>query len=313
MVDKKMVEDVMAKCLNLVRSNHVSDKCVVFMKTIKDSDAMAEIFNKAGFKAISVTSALDDKIREKVLVDVRDNKEGSHQILTSVDVLSVGFDAPHLKAIIMPYGTGSVSLYLQRIGRGLRTAPNKTHCDIYIGGADPKIEQGKWEKITKKAMEAGRTEKKEEIPEGMGADEFKVFTLEKKLFMDRIKKANMTNLERMIGERKFPIEFLKHLVKSKPSNVMVGKATDKQKEIINRFIKVPSEGLSKSEASTIIDSISKARGWKDKPVEGTVPVGIHKGKLPSQVPWAYRSRVTNPNNKYFNKQLADFFNQNRER
>lgn len=50
------------------------------------------------------------------------------QILISVDVLTEGWDAPITSCVVMARPTKSQSVYLQAVGRGLRTAPGKQNC-----------------------------------------------------------------------------------------------------------------------------------------------------------------------------------------
>jgi superfamily II DNA or RNA helicase len=55
--------------------------------------------------------------------------EGKTQVICNVGVLTTGFDAD-VRCIILARPTKSEILYVQMIGRGLRTAPGKDHCLI---------------------------------------------------------------------------------------------------------------------------------------------------------------------------------------
>jgi type I site-specific restriction endonuclease len=48
-----------------------------------------------------------------------------HAILTSVGILTTGFDEPTVDTIILNRATKSLTLYYQMIGRGSRKLPNK--------------------------------------------------------------------------------------------------------------------------------------------------------------------------------------------
>jgi len=51
---------------------------------------------------------------------IEDFKSGDVQVLTNFDVLTTGFDAPNIKAVVIARPTTSVVLYSQMVGRGLR-------------------------------------------------------------------------------------------------------------------------------------------------------------------------------------------------
>ncbi len=84
-------------------------------------------------------------------------REGRLQALVSVDVLTTGFDAPHVDLLINFRKTSSCGLHYQTVGRGFRKAPGKTECKVidftnnfYKHGLvdDPRIQQtsnGTWE------------------------------------------------------------------------------------------------------------------------------------------------------------------------
>lgn len=305
-VDKDDLEDVMTKVLSIIKVSHNTDRTVVFMRTIKDAEFMRDMIRDAGFTCESVTSKLVGQERDDLLSLVRENKREAPQILTTVDVLSVGFDAPSLKAIIMPYGTGSVSMYLQRIGRVLRTFQDKEYGEVYIGGADPKVERGQWEMIQKKALAAGGdSEPVEELtPEQIEANRV---TLEAVKMKRALRKKDMDAMADMIENRSFPNDLLGHLVSQRVVGLKRGlvNASQKQVDLITRHgVKVDRQ-LNKNEASMIIDAISMKNGWGDKSPK--VSKGPHKGKSIYKVPWAYKKRVMNENSKYYDAGLAKEF------
>ncbi|MFN4244505.1 MAG: DEAD/DEAH box helicase, partial [Tepidisphaerales bacterium] len=65
---------------------------------------------------------MDRGVRKQL---VRDFGRGIIQVLTSVDVISEGFDVPGIVGAILLRPTQSLGLYLQQVGRALRTAPGK--------------------------------------------------------------------------------------------------------------------------------------------------------------------------------------------
>jgi DNA repair protein RadD len=90
---------------------------VVFCVNIERSKAACAEFQAAGYRAMHIDGEMPQPERERVLAAVA---SGECQILTSVDVVSVGFDCPRLKVAIMLRPTASIVVYLQSIGRILR-------------------------------------------------------------------------------------------------------------------------------------------------------------------------------------------------
>lgn len=95
---------------------------IVFCANIKHSENVRDRFNAAGFKAASIDGKLSDDDREKRVTDLA---SGEISVLTSVDVVSEGFDLPMVTAGIMLRPTDSLALCLQQMGRVLRPKPGK--------------------------------------------------------------------------------------------------------------------------------------------------------------------------------------------
>lgn len=78
-----------------------------------------------GINAETVTGETPAAERDRLL---RDFKAGRIRCLTSVNVVATGFNAPHVDLIALMRPTESTGLYLQQVGRGLRTSPGKENC-----------------------------------------------------------------------------------------------------------------------------------------------------------------------------------------
>lgn len=63
--------------------------------------------------------------REQIINDIR---AGQVRAVTNCDVLTTGFDAPIVDMIVFLRPTKSTALYIQMVGRGLRTHPGKENC-----------------------------------------------------------------------------------------------------------------------------------------------------------------------------------------
>jgi DNA repair protein RadD len=66
-----------------------------------------------------------DEDRDQIL---KDFKAGNIRAVTNCNVLTTGFNAPALDALIMLRPTKSTSLYVQMLGRGMRLAKGKENC-----------------------------------------------------------------------------------------------------------------------------------------------------------------------------------------
>lgn len=97
---------------------------LVFAIDIEHCENIAAELNKRGIIAAYVHSKLD--IDRKILIDMFN--EGHIQALVAVETLTTGFDAPGIDLIVLLRATKSPVLYVQMLGRGMRTAPNKESC-----------------------------------------------------------------------------------------------------------------------------------------------------------------------------------------
>lgn len=110
---------------NLIHSylTHCAGKrCVIFAINCDHSMAIVERYNAAGIPA----EHLDGESRPKERRDALERfRRGETLVLSNVALFSEGFDLPALDAVQIARPTASLSLWLQMLGRALRTAPGK--------------------------------------------------------------------------------------------------------------------------------------------------------------------------------------------
>ena len=133
--------NIFSTIAHIYNQKHKGHKAVCYLKSIAEAKLCRQIMIDMGISCEAVTSKLTGEKRDKLLEAFR--KGEGPDMLTTVDVLTAGFDSPNLRAIFMPYKVGSVTTYLQRVGRGLRPYTDKTHCDIYVGNKAPNIKIGR--------------------------------------------------------------------------------------------------------------------------------------------------------------------------
>lgn len=110
------------KLLFAYEENALGDKTLIFNSGIDTSLRVEETFKKRGYPVRHLDSTFSDKDRKNV---IRWFKETKDAVLTSVGILTTGFDEPTVQTIILNRATRSLTLYHQMIGRGSRKLPNK--------------------------------------------------------------------------------------------------------------------------------------------------------------------------------------------
>lgn len=100
---------------------------VVFCVSVSHAQHVAEEFRKAGFRAYHADGTLDDDTRARILNGLGN---GTVDVVTSCDLISEGTDIPAIGCAILLRPTQSLGLYIQQVGRALRTANGKQHAYI---------------------------------------------------------------------------------------------------------------------------------------------------------------------------------------
>lgn len=98
------------------------ERTIVFTPTIANSQYMCHLAEMNGIKATTLDSANDNKrSREKKLEAFR---KGEINVIFNVGVLTTGYDLPSLDCVILTRPTKSLSLFMQMVGRSIRTDPS---------------------------------------------------------------------------------------------------------------------------------------------------------------------------------------------
>lgn len=100
----------------------VGKKTLIFNSGIESSRAVYELFKKNKYPVRHLDSTFSDSDRKEILQWF---KETPGSVLTSVGILTTGFDEPTVETIILNRATRSLTLYHQMIGRGSRKLSNK--------------------------------------------------------------------------------------------------------------------------------------------------------------------------------------------
>jgi superfamily II DNA or RNA helicase len=102
---------------------------IAFTPDIASADSLHAEFEKLGIRSETVTGSTKSAERDAIY---RRFRSGATDVLTSVMVLTEGFDAPHTSCVIVARPTKSPGLYMQMVGRGLRPSPATGKSDCMI-------------------------------------------------------------------------------------------------------------------------------------------------------------------------------------
>lgn len=115
------------KLLQAYEQKAVGKKTLIFNNGINTSKYVMGLFIEAGYDIRHLDNTSNAKERKETL---KWFKEKPDAILTSVGLLTTGFDEPTVETIILNRATRSLTLYHQMIGRGSRILPNKDEFQI---------------------------------------------------------------------------------------------------------------------------------------------------------------------------------------
>lgn len=97
-------------------------KTLIFNTGIFTSKKVCQMFREAGYAVRHLDNKTPAEERREILAWFKRTKGA---ILTSVSILTTGFDEPTVQSVILNRATTSLTLYHQMIGRGSRKLPSK--------------------------------------------------------------------------------------------------------------------------------------------------------------------------------------------
>jgi len=125
--DLYTTDDMLGKLLQAYEERSKGKKTLIFNNGINTSLYVYDAFRAAGYPVAHLDNTATKKQRKAIL---KWFKETPDAILTSVSILTTGFDEPTVQSIILNRATKSLTLYYQMIGRGSRILGNKTTFDV---------------------------------------------------------------------------------------------------------------------------------------------------------------------------------------
>jgi superfamily II DNA or RNA helicase len=134
-----LIEERDKEIIKKYRELASNKKTIGFCASIEHADWCAKAFRKAGIKAISIHSKLDQadnsfetKDKEKL---IKGFKKNEYQVAFVVDMFNEGVDIPDVGCLLFLRPTESKTIFVQHMGRGLRISPGKNQVVIldFIG------------------------------------------------------------------------------------------------------------------------------------------------------------------------------------
>ena len=119
--------DMLTKLVSAYEERCINRKTLIFNNGINTSLIVYDTFKNAGYNIKHLDNTATKKERANIL---KWFKETPDAILTSVSILTTGFDEPTVENIIINRATKSLTLYYQMIGRGSRILNNKPSFDV---------------------------------------------------------------------------------------------------------------------------------------------------------------------------------------
>ena len=110
------------KLLHAYTEKSLGKKTLIFNNGINTSLHVYESFKHAGYNIRHLDNTTTAEDRKDILHRFKKTPDA---ILTSVGILTTGFDEPTVETIILNRATKSLTLYFQMIGRGSRRLPHK--------------------------------------------------------------------------------------------------------------------------------------------------------------------------------------------
>lgn len=115
------------RIVDAYREHAIGVQALLFVPTVEFASLMVERFTSVGIRARLVHGGQTQTERDKALNDFR---AGRVDILTNCMVLTEGTDLPMAGCVIIGRPTTHAGLYVQMVGRALRTHPGKTEAIV---------------------------------------------------------------------------------------------------------------------------------------------------------------------------------------
>ncbi|MBQ6650412.1 MAG: DEAD/DEAH box helicase family protein, partial [Atopobiaceae bacterium] len=106
-------------------------KGLIFCSRLEECEAVSQRLNEFGYRTAALTGAAYDTAREEAMARLEQNEpDGALDFILTVDIFNEGIDIPTVNQVIMIRPTESAIVFVQQLGRGLRTCAEKEYVTI---------------------------------------------------------------------------------------------------------------------------------------------------------------------------------------
>ena len=139
MDDAELVESA---CAEIMEATKDRNAVLIFASGVKHGRHVCRVLaEKHGIECGFVCGETPDAERDELLARFRGEPDGLFpraplKFLCNVNVLTTGFDAPHVDSVVLLRPTLSPGLYYQMVGRGFRLFPGKANCLVLDYGGN---------------------------------------------------------------------------------------------------------------------------------------------------------------------------------
>lgn len=243
---------------NAIRQEIGDRRTIVFTPDVGSGQAMASALSSLGLKAESIAGTSKD--RDEIIDGFR---KGRSRVLVNCQLLTEGFDAPFVSAIVLARPTKSRGLYSQMVGRGTRLSPGKSDC-IVVDFAwltsrhdlikptelfDTTGQDSEIQRLAAALIDSGETDDPMEAIERAEKDHEERQKL-------RIRVRERESRYRRVEYNPFAVMDTLGLVTRRESDSSIKlKATDKQVAVLEKLGVTEARSMSKRRASMMIDTL----------------------------------------------------------
>jgi DNA repair protein RadD len=122
----------------IIAAGHDREGWIVFAAGVEHAEHLRDVIRSRGVECEMILGDTPKAERKEIIARFKAKKL---RCVVGNNVLTTGFDAPHIDLVAMLRPTKSRGLHVQMIGRGLRIAPGKSEC-IVLDFAGNTLEHG---------------------------------------------------------------------------------------------------------------------------------------------------------------------------
>lgn len=126
-LENSLIVEARTKLILTKYIEHKKNHAIGFCASVKHCKVMQKYFEKAKIKSRIIIGETSIEQRQEI---IQDFKDGKIEIIFTVDVFNEGIDIPCIDMVLFLRPTNSHTIFIQQLGRGLRTYEGKNHLRV---------------------------------------------------------------------------------------------------------------------------------------------------------------------------------------